>query len=434
MKNKIIVLFIVAVNLFAQQSRLTLEESVEIGLKNSRLIKISESQVRSADSKVTEFTSQMLPRLGLSAGYTYMNLNDPTELGIGSVPIKVVNPFSAYGLQLSIQQPIFTGFQLSSSRSVAKYNHLAVSTDHLQNINNKALEIHFTFWNLFKAEKSAKLIEENLASLKEHLQQTNEFLNNGLVTINDYLKLKVQVSNMELELIDAKNRTELARAAFNKSLGLKLAEQTSIATDLLVLQQPAAQYSDLLSEALINRQELTSLEYRIKAGEEQITAVNSDWWPKLYASGNFFLYNLNAQTFSIDNQKLQLWFVGLSLNWDIWNWGNTSSKSDQAKQSVIQRKESLELLKEQIELEVYNNYLTLNSEKEKIKISKLTVESAEENYRMTKDKYQSQLATSNDLIDAEVELLDAKTKLAIAQADFQLAQARLELAIGRRIY
>ena len=94
----------------------------------------------------------------------------------------------------------------------------------------------------------------------------------------------------------------------------------------------------------------------------------------------------------------------------------------------------MELLKEQIELEVYNNYLTLNSEKEKIEISKLAVESAEENYRMTKDKYQYQLATSNDLIDAEVELLGAKTRLTIAQADFQLARVRLELTIGRRVY
>ena len=193
MKNLIILFFIVAGNLFAQQGTLTLEKSVEIGLKNSRLIKISESQVISADSKVTEFTSQMLPKLGLSAGYTYMNLNDPTEIGIGPVPIKVVNPFSAYGLQLSIQQPIFTGFQLSSSRSAAKYNHLATSTEHLQNINNKALEIHSAFWKLFKAAKSAEIIAENLASLKEHLQQTNEFLNNGLATVNDYLKIKVQV-------------------------------------------------------------------------------------------------------------------------------------------------------------------------------------------------------------------------------------------------
>ena len=432
--KKLIFLLIIAGNLFAQQSGLTLEESVEIGLRNSKLIKISESKVLSADAKVTEFTSQMLPKISFGAGYTYMNLNKPSELAIGPVPIKVNNPFSSYGLSLSVQQPIFTGFHLSSSRSAAKFNHLATSVEHLKTINNKALEIHFAFWNLFKAEKSVELINENLLSLKEHLNQTKEFLDNGLVTVNDYLKLKVLLSNVKLELIDVKNKMEIARATFNRALGFNLAEKTRIKSDLHCANHIFPEYDELLAEALINREELKVIDFRIKAGEEQITAINSGWWPKLYASGNFFLSNINAETFSITNQDLQLWFVGLSLNWSLWDWGHTSSKSDQARQDVIQTKESLELLKEQIELEVFNSYLTIQSEVEKIKISKLAVESAEENYRITKDKYQYQLATSNDLIDAEVELLDAKTKLSFAQADYQLAKVKLNLSVGRKVY
>ena len=432
--KKIIFLIIIAGNLFAQQSKLTLEESVEIGLKNSKLIKISESKVLSADAQVTEFTSQMLPKISFGASYTYMNLNKPSELAIGSVPIKVNNPFSSYGLNLSIQQPIFTGFQLSSSRSAAKFNHLATSVELLKTINNKTLEIHFAFWILFKAEKSVELINENLLSLEEHLNQTKEFLDNGLVTVNDYLKFKVLLSGVKLELIDANNKMEIARASFNKALGFNLAEKTRIETVLHLADYKLPEYDELLAEAQINREELKVVDFKIKAGEERITAINSGWWPKLYASGNFFLSNIKAETFSIKNQQLQLWFVGLSLNWSLWDWGHTSSKSDQATQDVIQIKESLELLKEQIELDVFKSYLTIQSEVEKIKISKLAVESAEENYRITKDKYQYQLATSNDLIDAEVELLDAKTKLSFAQADYQLAKVRLELVVGRRIY
>ncbi len=185
---------------------------------------------------------------------------------------------------------------------------------------------------------------------------------------------------------------------------------------------------------MINREELKSLEYRINAGEDRVTAANSGWWPKLYASGTFFLYNVNAETFSIDNERMQLWFAGLSLNWDLWNWGYTSSLASQAEEEVLQNKESMELLKEQIELEVYKAYLNLESEKQKTDVGQLSVESAEENLRLTKEKYEYQLATSNDLIDAEVELLDAKTKLAFANADYELAKVKLDLAVGMRIY
>lgn len=429
-----LMLLLIAGNLFAQQNQLSLEESLEIGLKNSKLIKISESKVLSADAKVTEYTSRMFPKFSFGARYTYLNLDKPSVLVIGSLPIEVVNPFSSYGLNLSVQQPIFTGFQLSSSRSAAKFNHLATSEEHLKTINNKALEIHSAFWNLFKMEKSVEIISEYLSSLEEHLSQTKDFLDNGLVTLSDYLKLKVQLSNTELELIDAENREKIARSSFNRSLGIKLGEETRIKTGGILIENLELEYNDLLEEALLNREELKVIDYKIKSGEDRITAINSEWWPQLYASGTLALSTVNAKTFSISNQDLRAWFVGLSLRWNLWDWGHTYSKSEQARQDLIQIKESLGLLKEQIELEVFNSYLTIQSEMEKIKISGLAIESAKENYRITKDKYQYQLATTTDLIDAEVELLDAETKLAIAQADYQLAKVKLYLSVGRRIY
>jgi outer membrane protein TolC len=433
MKRIIILSVIFSTTVFAQ-NKLTLEESLQIGLDNSRQIKISESVLRSTDAKVTEFTSQMLPKLSLSAGYTYMNLNNPTELGIGPAPIQIENPFYTYGMQLSIQQPIFTGFQLSSLRSSAKNTYEAVNLEHQKNINKKALEIHNAFWNFFKAQKQVDLTEEYLLSLKNNLNQTKEFLDNGLVTMNDYLKMKVQVSNTELKLIDTKNNLEIARASFNKTLGLSLNKKTEIQISFLSEYEQMLNYEDFLSFAMDNREELKSFQFKIEAGEDRVTAANSNWWPKLYASGSFYLYNLNAKTFSVEDERLQMWFVGLSLNWDLWNWGYTSSKSSQAEEEVLQNKETLELLKEQIELDVYNAFLKLKSEQEKIDVSQLTVESAKENLRLTNEKYDYQLATSNDLIDAEVQLLDAKTKLAFSNADYEIAKAKLEVTIGNKIY
>jgi outer membrane protein len=434
MKKIIFISLLISIVQFAQTKKLTIEESLQLGLANSSLIKISESSLRSSDAKITEATSRMFPKLSLSAGYTYMNLNDPQEIGLGPVGMEVINPFSLYGLQLSIQQPLFTGFQISSSKSAAENSYEAMNFEHQKNINSKALEIYSAFWNLFKTQKQYELTQEYLTSLKDNLVRTKEFLDNGLVTMNDYLKIKVQVSNAEVSLIDAKNNMDIARASFNKSLGIPLNEPTEIDANYSTIEEQVLEYQELLNNALNNRDDLNSLEYNIKAGEDRVTAANSGWWPKLYASGNFFLYNVNAETFSIEDEKLQAWFVGLSLNWDLWDWGYTSSQSAQAEESVLQGEESLMLLKEQIELETYSAYLNLNSQKEKINVSQLAVESAEENLRLTQEKYDYNLATSNDLIDAEVEVLDAKTKLAFSNADYEIAKAKLEVTVGKKIY
>lgn len=434
MKKIFFISIVLSVIQFAQTKELTLDESLRIGLQNSRQIKISESVLRSSDEKITEYSSQMLPKLSLSAGYTYMNLNDPTEIGFGPFLMTVKNPFTLYGMQLSIQQPIFTGFQLSSLKSSAENIYEAISSDHQKNINNKAFEIYSAYWNLFKTQKQVELIEERMTSLDEDLRRTKDFVDNGLATMNDYLRIELQVSNTRLQLIDAKNAREISRAAFNQSIGFPLNDSTKIDSDLVFHQPDYPEYEELIMEAENNRQELKSMEFKILAGEDKISAANSNWWPKLYASGNFLLYNVNAETFSMENEKLQAWFAGLSLSWDLWNWGNTSSKSAQAEEEVLQNRESLELLKEQIEIEVYNTYLALNSNAEKIKVSQLAVLSAEENFRIVNEKYEHQLATANDLIDAEVALLNSRSMLTISQADFELVKVRLNLAIGRKIY
>jgi outer membrane protein TolC len=128
------------------------------------------------------------------------------------------------------------------------------------------------------------------------------------------------------------------------------------------------------------------------------------------------------------------WDIGVTLNWDIWDWGMTSSKTTQAEELSIQTQSTLEKMNDNIEVEVYQSYLNLIKAKEKVEVSKLTLEQSFENYRITSEKYNEQLATSTDLIDAEVTELQSATNLTSSLVEYNLAKVRLERAIGRKIY
>jgi len=88
-------------------------------------------------------------------------------------------------------------------------------------------------------------------------------------------------------------------------------------------------------------------------------------------------------------------------------------------------------IKDNITLEVTQNYLNVNQAKQKIQISKQAVEQAEENMRVTSDKFRNGLALSSDAIDAGVALLVAKTNYTNSIVDYELAKARLEKSIGQ---
>ena len=435
MTKKILLLLTLTVAAFAQENILSLEDCLKLGIENSSEIKIARSIYSASEEKVTEVSSRMFPKLSFGAGYSYLHIIEPEVLGsIPSSSISIKNPFYSYGLNLSLQVPIFTGFQLSSLKSSADWHNKAMGTDLEKAMNQKALAIHTAFWNLFKVKKISELTRQFLSLLKLKLKDTKEFLANGLVTRNDILKIEVELAKAELTLIDNNNTEKIARALLNREVGLPLDNQTDITTIEDIDTSLSFSYDELVKEALSNRFELKTIDYLIEAGKENIAAANSGWWPKLYGVGTFYYQKLNAKTFSIQDQTTKSWFLGLNLSWDLWDWGYTSSKSSQAKEQLLQSKEKRKLLSEQVELEVYNAYLSVISEKQKISLSKIAVESAKENYRLTEDKYNNQLETSTELINAQTELVEAKEKLMISIADYKLAITKLKMTTGKKIF
>jgi outer membrane protein len=126
--------------------------------------------------------------------------------------------------------------------------------------------------------------------------------------------------------------------------------------------------------------------------------------------------------------------IGINAKWNIWDWWKTSSNSDVAVQEHNKIEIAIELLKENVQLEVYSNMLNLQSFAQKIELNKLMVESASENFRITNNKFESQIVTTTELIEASALLTEAKIKLVNSQIDYKLGLLQLYNSIGRIIY
>ncbi len=438
--KKILFIIFIAGSLAAQEKVITLRESLEIGLRNSKDLKISKSKMSYADSKLTEITSQFLPQFKLSGNYTRLSDNIPAfevTMPFSPNPIRISDPiYDNYSFKFGFSQPLFTGFKLLSLRNSAKLNVNASGLDYSKEANETAFNIYNSYWNYYKAEEIKKVIAQTLQQMKEHLEDTKDFYDNGLVSKNDLLKLEVQYANTKLMLIDAENNLDISRIAFNKALGFELGAQTKIAGDELLTNNNADRYqlSDVINESLANRHELKSLSYRVDASKENISVAKSNWLPSVYLTGNYYYSNPNPRFQPAKDEFNNNWDLGVTLSWDVWNWGLTSSQVSQAEQTKIQLETSLDQLKENIQMEVYANYLNLNKLEEKVKVNKDALEQAIENYRVTSEKYNLQLATSTDLIDAETSKLQAETNLKTAEVDFRIAKVKLEKSLGRVIY
>jgi outer membrane protein TolC len=186
----------------------------------------------------------------------------------------------------------------------------------------------------------------------------------------------------------------------------------------------------LVEQAYDKRPELKSMNYRVQASEKGITAAKSDWFPQIYLVGDYNYARPNPRILPTQDKFNGTWDVSISMSLNLWNWGATIDKTDQAKAQFEQAKDSFKIIKDRVTLEVTQNFLNVQKSKEKMTVAEQSVSQAEENYRITDEKFKNGLALNSDLLDAEVALLRAKTNYIQSIVDYELAQAQLKKSIG----
>ncbi len=419
-------------SLAQEVKKLTLDESVKIGLENSEEIHSAKWRVTSADARLGEMNAVRLPSLSLNANYTRLSPIDPysisTPFGNFELNQNIVN---TYGVKLTLQQPIFTGFKLKANSDIAEYNLESVKEDFNRDKNDLVYNIKKAYWNLFKANEVKKVIDENVEQIKVHLKDVQNFYDQGLATKNELLKVQVQLANAKLKQIDGNNAVRISIINLNNIIGLPLSTKIDIADTVNPEEKAQYDLDVLVNSAYKSRPELKSMEFKIKATESGITMAQSGWFPQIYLTGDYNYARPNTRIFPTEDKFKGTWDVNVTASFNLWNWGATSDQTTQAEATYEQAKDSYKTLKDNVTLEVTNNYLEMMRSKESIEVANDNVKQAEENYRVTDQQFKNGLTLNSELLDAEVALLQAKTNYVQSLVDYELAVAQLEKSIGK---
>jgi outer membrane protein TolC len=444
-----IILSLFTLSLFAQEKKtLTIEQAVQIGLENSKALRTSQFKVDIADARSSEMNTLRLPSLKFNGTYTRLSTVDPTVIPFPASGIVDNDPYpghvsliptlyqfganlvNSYGVKATIQQPLYTGGKISGAANAAEYFFDATKEDYKKDKADVLYNIKAAYWNLFRANEFKRFVDENVNQIKSHAKDAENLMKQGMLTSNDLMKVQVQLSDALVRQIDATNNVKLAMYALNNTLGLPLETEIELASTIQIIDHTRETVDQLVNNAYEKRPEVIGMNARVKAGESGLTSARGGWWPQIYLIGNYNYMRPNPRIFPTVDQFDKTWDVTLSLSFDIWNWWQTGYQANQAQAQLAQAQEGLSMLKDGVMLEVTQSYLGVNQFKERKAVAEQGVKQAEENYRVTNDKYKKGLTPNSELLDAEVALLQAKLNLTQSLVDYELSIARLSRAIG----
>src|SRR5579862_752933 len=322
---------------------LTVEQSVQLGLDNSKALHGSLMNVQLAGARESEVRTNGLPSLSLNGAYTRLSSVPPFAVVLPpqfGFPPFVISPTidNAYTTRLTLTQPIFTGFRLQASTDAAEYNTRAAEHSYTGDKNNLIYNVKNAYWNLFKAIEIKKVIDENIDEVQAHLNDVQNLMNHGMATNNDVLRVQVQLSNTQLLQIDAKNNVELAMVGLDNVMGVSLDTRVSLVSLPQAMGDSSgaaaiktlASLDSLVHSAIESRPEMKAMDFRLKASDAQVTASRSGWYPQVYLVGDYNYNRPNSRYVPTTDEFKDSWDIGVSASWNIWNWGQTADQSNEA--------------------------------------------------------------------------------------------------------
>jgi outer membrane protein len=437
MKHKIITILTAAVftasgqNAFSQTTKsLSVDEAVQLAIKNSGQLRLSKAKVDEAIANYKDAWNNHLPDVKVSGAY--MRLNNPNvdlKVKLGgssdtskSSSIKVDQ--AAYGI-VNASIPLFSGFRIKYGVEAAKYLAEAAKLDADNDVEQVVMNTIEAYANMFKAMKSVDLVQENLKQQQQRVTDFTNLENNGLLARNDLLKAQLQQSNIELTLLEAQNQLKLTYVAMDLLLGLP--EETEIIPDTARSYDvpDAGAITQWEQTALQNRKDLTSLSVKEKAANASIKSVKGEYYPGIALTGGYIaadIPNLLTVTNALN--------IGIGLQYNLGALWKTGAKVEQANARFRQLQATEGLLSDQVRLQVNQNYRSFILARQKMDVYAKAVEQADENYRITKNKYDNNLVTTTDLLEADVAQLQAKLNVMLAKVDALLAYKKLQETSG----
>lgn len=408
----------------APAAPVTMEEAVQRALAHNPSLGAQEAQSRASEEGRKSSRGAFGPKLGMSYS--------AQKQEVKSSPASTRTPeYGSYAWGIEISQTVFQGLRL-----LANYQRAALQAESdkaaLRNAElAMTADVQAEFLSCLRAEENARSERDSLARLKDQLRITRAFYEVGLRPKLDVLQAEVDVSQAETTLIEVENTRENALARLNTLLGLQASMRVSYSGRLSHVPFRLS-LEECLNRAYAKRPDLFIAAKAVDIASADKLAAQSEYYPQIEA-----YYNITQRGNSPDLQETgnygsrsQTWEVGARATWNVFQWGVTYYDDQRAGWLVKRMKYEEENLKLNVGYEVKSCFLAVREAEKRITVAEKGVLQARESYDAALARYQEQVGTNFDVLNASSNLTRAQASLTSARADYLTALARLYVAMG----
>lgn len=454
-KKFLIVVLILSSQIFSQQKTITINDAINLALKNNTDIKVALLNVQKANAAVDEAFGYALPTVDFSANFshfiekprmpfpdfaallrnaTYAILFDENIIPRDNrkfLPLETkLQSFAQtnnFQTQIQVTQTLFSSTVFRGIGASQIYYNLSKAELNNQ-ISKTVLSVQNAFYGALLLKKISEITEASFINANENLKNVESLFKQGLVSEFDLLQAQVAVENIRPVLLQMKNNFKNALDGLKLLIGLPQTEDIDIVGEFEYKSEELPTESNLVTEALQSNFGIKSLELKKQVDKEFIQLDVSEYWPNLYAFGNY-TYSGSSDQWKFQTYSQMTVGVGLSIN--LWKGNRTKNRVEQATITYKQTEEMLNQYKNFLVTQVRSKLNELNRIKSLIEVQSKNVNVAERAYEISKIRYKEGTGSQLEIQNADLALKQARTNYIQSIHSYMINKFELEQILGK---
>jgi len=422
---------------------MTLEQAINIALKRNTTLQKSLNSLKSSESNYKASLGGLLPTVGANGSWSWSNSTQQgSSVLVGGSVFNTSSSTSEtrnYSAGANASWTLFDGLSNYATVSQSK-DALESARMQLENLKQNAVFQTITFYySIINNQQLLKVQEDNVAWNKKSLETIIERNKLGAVTLADVYAQQVQEGNAELLQIQTNNNLETAKSNLLFYLGEDVLSNYTFSDSLTGAEQNilnsdiATKFGDLnelAQKALSNRSDYKSAVLDYEAAQSGITVAQGNYFPKLT---NSLGYNIYANQLS-DITKSRTYSVGLTLSVPIFTGFSIDNAVQIAEVTAMNKKVDMDDLKRTVKQNLQQTYLNVLAAEKSLEVNKRNVQAAEENQRITQEKYSLGSGTLLDVLIANSNYTTAKTNFINSEFQYIILNGQLKFYLGELDY
>jgi outer membrane protein TolC len=403
---------------------LTMKDAVEAGLRSNPSILAAREALVASDYAVKAAKAAFGP--AVSTQYGYVRLDErPQAFGQNA------GTRDNWELSFNVHQPLFTGFNLLTSHEKA----LLEKEQAASQIDNAELQltiaIQDVFLQLLQARENVRSAEDSLVRLRSQLKVNSAFYDVGLRPKLDMLQAEVDVATAEQFLLAAKNSVDTFAAQLNTLIGMNVGADVEYVGALEYFPLSLT-LEDCLQRALQNRPDLRIARQTVMVAEKDVVLAAVPYYPQVGADFNYVREGEDAFVQGGRYHTPSDWSAQVGMKWTFFEWGKTYFGEKRARKNVSRLAQEYQNLENEASFEVKKNFLQIQEAEKRIAAAKQGLVAAKESYRMAVARYEAQVGTNTDVLNAQAAQTQAEASLNGALSAYERAAAGLFGSMGEK--